>query len=620
VTRTLSREAKKMRKMAMRKTLALGFAVGILGVGAAHTQFGRGGGSDWNTGHLNAQRTSSIKADAYISKDAMEKGGFQLQWKIKVENQPRQMTSLISAVTLGGGLTKPLSLINGSSNTITAVDNDTGIVFWTKHIDASVPPSSSLPCPGAMSAGMSRPTALVPPAGGVARGAALSPNQQTGYTGMVGQPGEGLPDSVVLIPSSILNRGPAPASVAVPAASGAGGQAGTPGGATVVGSPAAARGVRAGAPAGRGAAAFGGGLFGAGGGFYALSSDGVLHTIGENSGKELQKPVPFLPANAYASDLIAVPEVTDTARSNIIYAATMNGCGGVPNRVWAVDLAPDDKPVTYFDTGASPVGPPALASDGTLYVALGAGAAGSGYSHAVVGLEAKTLKLKDWFTEPKADFASTPTIFKHGDKEIVAAATKDGRIYLLDTTSLGGSDHETPLFVSSALSSTKTDYVPSALASWQDLDGTTWIAEPFVGGGPSGAPDNGKVTNGGIVALKLADDGGKLSLSPAWVSQDMISPLSPIVINGVVFAASSGEYHPASGAAMSASERTQKSVPAVLYALDATTGAPLWSSGKTITSFVADTPLWASSGQTYIATYDNSVYAFGFAMERYVTQ
>jgi hypothetical protein len=37
----------------------------------------------------------------------------------------------------------------------------------------------------------------------------------------------------------------------------------------------------------------------------------------------------------------------------------------------------------------------------------------------------------------------------------------------------------------------------------------------------------------------------------------MISPVSPIVINGVVFAASSGEYHPALGAAMTASERAQ---------------------------------------------------------------
>jgi outer membrane protein assembly factor BamB len=100
----------------------------------------------------------------------------------------------------------------------------------------------------------------------------------------------------------------------------------------------------------------------------------------------------------------------------------------------------------------------------------------------------------------------------------------------------------------------------------------------------------------------------------------MVSPLPPLVINGVVFAASSGEYHPASGVAMAASERAQKSVPAVMYALDEASGKQLWSSGKTITSFVAGTPVWASVGQAYIATYDNTVYAFGFAMERYISQ
>jgi outer membrane protein assembly factor BamB len=99
----------------------------------------------------------------------------------------------------------------------------------------------------------------------------------------------------------------------------------------------------------------------------------------------------------------------------------------------------------------------------------------------------------------------------------------------------------------------------------------------------------------------------------------MISPLPPIVINGVVFAASTGEYYPAAGANVPVSERVKRSVPAVMYALDAANGKQLWSSGTQITSFVAGTPLWASSGQTYVATYDNTVYAFGFPMERYIT-
>ena len=60
--------------------------------------------------------------------------------------------------------------------------------------------------------------------------------------------------------------------------------------------------------------------------------------------------------------------------------------------------------------------------------------------------------------------------------------------------------------------------------------------------------ENGKVTNGGIMTLKLTDEDGKISLTPVWVSQDMTAPLTPIVINGVMFAASSGEAATKTGA------------------------------------------------------------------------
>ena len=95
---------------------------------------------------------------------------------------------------------------------------------------------------------------------------------------------------------------------------------------------------------------------------------------------------------------------------------------------------------------------------------------------------------------------------------------------------------------------------------------------------PSGSPSlsagfkttNGAVANGAIVAWKMAA-GPKASLEPAWVSRDMIAPLPPIVVNGVIFAVASGEYHPGD-AAIGNSERTALSSPAVLDALDATTG------------------------------------------------
>jgi outer membrane protein assembly factor BamB len=84
-------------------------------------------------------------------------------------------------------------------------------------------------------------------------------------------------------------------------------------------------------------------------------------------------------------------------------------------------------------------------------------------------------------------------------------------------------------------------------------------------------------------------------------------------VNGVVFAASSGEFQGGAPAA-SARERVERSTPAVLYALDALTGKELWTSGTTITSF-ARAGLSAGGGQVYLVTFDNTLYAFGIPME-----
>lgn len=572
-----------MGKSTMKKSLAVGFAVAMLGAGVAYTQFVRGGGTEYNTTGVDAQHSSWVRTDRFISKDAFEKGGFKLQWKIKVNGQPRELESVVGATTSGGGLTKPLNVINTTNNTLTTVDNDTGIVGWTRHFDVAVPASSTAACPGGMTANSSRPVNLVaaPPAAAPA-GGGFAGRGAAAYSSYLGQPGEGLPDDVAVRSNGF--RGPARGPVAPPTYK----------------------------------VPFGGGRFGSGGGFYVLTSDGVLHTAADGAPVDLQAPAKFLAPNAHATDLIAIPENNDKWHSYVVYAATVNDCGGVNNGVWAINLADDAKPVTHFDSGASPVGDPAFSTDGTLFVAIGRGGAGSTYSNAIVALVPKTLTVKDSFTDPKADFSAGPTIIKHGDKELVAVPTKDGRIYLLDSASLGGSDHKTPLFVSEAYSNGKTGYAPQGLAAWQDADKTDWIAEPFAGTAPSGVVGNGRVVNGGLIALKVTDDGGKVSLKPGWVSEDMISPLPPLVINGVVFGASSGEYYQAAGKTMSASERAKQSVPAIMYALDWSTGKQLWASKDAVTSF-ATTGMWSSLGQVYMATYDGTVYAFGFPMSRYVT-
>ncbi|PYV12198.1 MAG: hypothetical protein DMG07_17605 [Acidobacteria bacterium] len=70
-----------------------------------------------------------------------------------------------------------------------------------------------------------------------------------------------------------------------------------------------------------------------------------------------------------------------------------------------------------------------------------------------------------------------------------------------------------------------------------------------------------------------------------------------------------------SSTAWSSQSQAASSSRAVLYALDATTGKELWSSGDTITSFLHDGGLSGGGSQLYLGTYDGMLYAFGFPIE-----
>jgi hypothetical protein len=251
----------------------------------------------------------------------------------------------------------------------------------------------------------------------------------------------------------------------------------------------------------------------------------------------------------------------------VLYVATINGCGSAPNGVWAVNLVGDARPVTSWKNAASPVGGPALDSNGTLYVAIGNGPAeDGGFTDAIVARDPKTLQMKDSFSAPNASFTSTPTIFTYKGHEILAALTKDGRVFLLDTASLGGADHKTARFVSAATTAMK-GYAPPALATWEDSAQKRWLLVPAQG------------AKGSVVAYKVAGDGDVPSLQQAWVSRDLVSPGAPIVVNGVAFVLSTGEYIPATGTT-ALSERLSKSTPAVLYALDGSTGKNFGTAAK----------------------------------------
>ena len=126
-------------------------------------------------------------------------------------------------------------------------------------------------------------------------------------------------------------------------------------------------------------------------------------------------------------------------------------------------------------------------------------------------------------------------------------------------------------------------FTPSSLASYQDANGTRWILAAHNGALPSGFTGTAP-TKGAILAWKLSEEGGKVSLQPGWASRNLVSPLTPTIINGVVFATSSGEFK-TNDSKVTAAARAARSGKAVLYALDGATVKELWSSGTTITSF-----------------------------------
>jgi outer membrane protein assembly factor BamB len=492
---------------------------------AAHAQFGRGG-SDWSTAGFDAQRSSWLRTDAKISKASLSKPGFALTWKIALAKDSNTPGVLEAPVLLNAYIGyrgfRSFAFVPGTGDNVYTVDTDLSRLEWHNHLA----PASAAP-PGCAASSvplLARPTTAAFPStapagrGGGGRGGAHS---------AVGEPGEGAAG----LAQSLARAGAMPPAL-------------PPGG----------RGEAGRGPANRRAA----------NSLYVLTSDGMLHTVFLASGEVAEDTIKFLPPGAGARGLIVI--------DNVAYTATTAGCGN-SGGVSALDLV--TKEVTSWNpSGLAVVGSvgPAVAPDGTLYVA------GAGASPAMAALEAKTLKQKDWYNAGGPGLASSPVIFQYKDNTLLAVASKDRKIILLDTKSLGGTDHQT------ALATAPAEAPVDTLSSWQDATGTRWLLGS---------------TPGAIRAWRLVESNGSPTLEAGWVSHDIAAPVAPIIVNGVVFSASKGS--PTS--------------PAVLYALDSATGKELWNSGRIMSSYIADGGLSAGGTQVFLGTADGTLYAFGFPIE-----
>jgi PQQ-like domain len=514
-------------------------------------------GGDWMTVGNDAQRSFWVRRDAKISPETMRKPGFELVWKVKLKNEARQLVSVTPPVLLDFYISyrgfRSLGFVGGSSGNVTGIDIDLARIEWEKAFPAGASKDTSIECPGGITSSVTRPTIAgypAPGAGGFGRGAPAASG--------VGEPFEGavtlkqrearLAAQPPPPPPAADRRFAPPPDPYVPTVQ------------------------------------------------YvnAITADGKFHSMYVSNGDEPNPAIDFLPANANARGLIVFDKTA--------YVATINGCGGADNGVWALNLGSKQVAKWKSDSGVAGSAGFAVGPDGTLYVANTDGN--------LVALEPGTLSVRGSYKAGKA-FTATPVVFDYKDKDLIAVATGDGKIQLVDSAGLEGS----------ALSTTETfsspDFATGSLASWQDSAGTRWVLAPAGGAVAAGSgfsAANGDVKNGAIVAFKVVEQNGAPTLQPGWVSRDMISPLTPAIVNGVVFALASGEFR-SSDAKLTAALRARRSSNAVLYALDAATGKELWNSGNAITSFVHSGGLAAGGGRVYVGGHDGTQYAFSFPME-----
>ena len=189
---------------------------------------------------------------------------------------------------------------------------------------------------------------------------------------------------------------------------------------------------------------------------------------------------------------------------------------------------------------------------GRIYVSTGNGdfdanQGGHDYGDSVLAISANGSTLVDTFTPsnyqqlengdvdlsssapvmlPKQPASNTPLMAVQGGK--------DGLLKLLNRKHLGGVGGELQDY-------NLNEGIFTAPAVWTDKDGTTWL---FVGSGSS------------VTALQLVTVGGRSTLQHVWTAP--VGGTSPIVANGIVFAATSGSIN----------------------AFNARTGREVWSSSQ----------------------------------------
>ena len=363
---------------------------------------------------------------------------------------------------------------------------------------------------------------------------------------------------------------------------------------------------------------------------YVISSDGTLYALQVVNGEEVRAPQQFVPPFSKNWSLNLV--------KGILYTPTSQTCNGAKSGIYTLNLK--DKaaqPVFFQDStaGAGIWGRAGVAVDsstGIAYASTGDGPVDpehGKYSDSVLSVSPDG-KLLDYFTPSNFEWISrrdldmgniSPVLFPYSGRKLIVTGGKEGLLVMLDAASLGGPDHNTPLYRSPLLTNDQVQFqgqgIWGGFASMADEDGTRWVYAPIWGPVSTKAPKfpvtHGDASDGSIMAFKV-EGGSKPALNAAWISRDLAVPEPPIVANGIVFALSTGENTmqvDTQGTLYKTAQRAVAKGHAVLYAFDAHTGAELFSSGDTIHDWAHMSGIAINNGHVYLVTHDSTIYAFG---------
>ncbi|HXK02073.1 MAG TPA: pyrrolo-quinoline quinone, partial [Verrucomicrobiae bacterium] len=102
-------------------------------------------GADWLTDGYDTKRTAWQPDEKILSAATIK--NMKLLWKLKLDNEPRQMHSLFPPLIIGKLNTKsgPREVLieTGVSDNIYAIDVEKGEVIWKKHFESTWTPPAN---------------------------------------------------------------------------------------------------------------------------------------------------------------------------------------------------------------------------------------------------------------------------------------------------------------------------------------------------------------------------------------------------------------------------------------------------------------------------------------------